>query len=366
MNLESMCSTVNFVIILYFRLPHPYFVRCIFEETNTYADQCESTDWICLSSNEFRVFLAVNFLQSVVQKPQQQMYWTKNPVLETPFVRKCMPFKRFQKIKQYLHFVNNRTYDEATHPNPKLNKIWPVYSRFVEKCKSLYTPDKDVTIDESLMLYKGRLGWVQYIPLKRARFGIKYYMLCESKSGFVCDFIIYTEASTIFDAAYNDLPVSTKVVMTLMKPLLNQGYCLTVDNFYTSPQLGHLLVQNQTGMYGTVRLNRKNLPVGIKKEKLRKGEVSAYIKNKMVLKWKDKKDVTLLSTIHNAEMVDVTTRKGTIQKPKLVMDYNNTMGGVDQHLSCYPTPRKKGKKYYKIFFHLVDLELLCFVHKVWW
>ena len=81
----------------------------------------------------------------------------------------------------------------------------------------------------------------------------------------------------------------------------------------------------------------------------------------MVLKWKDKKDVTLLSTIHNAEMVDVTTRKGTIQKPKLVMDYNNTMGGVDrmdQHLSCYPTPRKRGKKYYKkIFFHLVDLAI---------
>ena len=107
-------------------------------------------------------------------------------------------------------------------------------------------------------------------------------------------------------------------------------------------------------MYGTVRLNRKNLPVGIKKEKLRKDEVSAYIKNKMmVLKWKDKKDLTLLSTIHNAEMVDVTTRKGTIQKPKLVMDYNNTMGGVDgvdQHLSCYPTTRKRGKSIIKRFF----------------
>ena len=74
-------------------------VDLIVEETNTYADQCGSTDWKCLPSNEFRVFLAVNFLQSVVQEPQQQMYWTKDPVLETPFVRKCMPFKRFQKIK---------------------------------------------------------------------------------------------------------------------------------------------------------------------------------------------------------------------------------------------------------------------------
>ena len=110
----------------------------------------------------------------------------------------------------------------------------------------MYTPEQYVTIDESLMLYKGRLGWVQYIPLKRARFGIKYFMLCKSSSGYVWDFIIYTGKSTVFDNAYKDLPVSSKVVLTLMKPLLNKGYCLTVDNFYSSPDLAEALVANMT------------------------------------------------------------------------------------------------------------------------
>ena len=63
----------------------------------------------------------------------------------------------------------------------------------------MYTPEANIAIDESLMLYKGRLGWVQYLPLKRARFGIKYYMLCESSSGYVWNFMIYTGQGTVFD-----------------------------------------------------------------------------------------------------------------------------------------------------------------------
>ena len=59
--------------------------------------------------------------------------------------------------------------------------------------------------------------------------------------------------------------------------------------------------------------------------------------------------------MHNAEMVDVAVRRGPVQKPKVVLDYNYTMGGVDrvdQHLSCYPTPRKSGKNITKRFISL--------------
>ncbi|KAF2895451.1 hypothetical protein ILUMI_10723 [Ignelater luminosus] len=58
----------------------------------------------------------------------------------------------------------------------------------------------------------------------------------------------------------------------------------------------------------------------------------------------------------------LTKKRGeTISKPKLVHEYNDTMGGVDkvdQHLADYTLPRKRGKKFYKkIFFHLFDLAL---------
>ena len=55
------------------------------------------------------------------------------------------------------------------------------------------------------------------------------------------------------------------------------------------------------------------------------------------------------------------TIQGTVKKPKVVCDYNHTMGrvdNVDQQLVDYPIPRKRGKKYYKkIFFYLMDIAV---------
>ncbi|KAF2896788.1 hypothetical protein ILUMI_09383 [Ignelater luminosus] len=335
----------------------------ITNEMNKYANKWSRTNssssrnvWKPLSSDELRIYLALVILQSIVRKPEMRHYWSKNPILETPFIAK------FDQIKKYLHFVDGETYNPATHPNPKLNKIFPIYERLVERFQNLCVPEKNITIDESLLLYKGRLGWVQYIPLKRARFGIKTYLLCESKSGYVYNFVIYTGKGTILDPEYSALPISSQVVMTLVKPLLNKGYCLTMDNFYNSLQLADLLVSKKTDVYGTLRANRKEVPKELSTTKILKGEVIGFQRGKVaVLKWKDKKEICLLSSIHGVETVNLQKRGETISKPKLVHEYNNTMGGVyrvDQHLADYTLPRKRGKKYYKkIFFHLFDLAL---------
>jgi len=68
-----------------------------------------------------------------------------------------------------------------------------------------------------------------------------------------------------------------------------------------------------------------------KSEKLKRGDVRAWQKGKMMaLRWKDKKDVCTMSTVHNAASSVVKTKGGKdIQKPNVVVDYNNTMGGVD-------------------------------------
>ncbi|CAI9736334.1 Hypothetical predicted protein [Octopus vulgaris] len=89
-------------------------------------------------------------------------------------------------------------------------------------------------------------------------------MLCESAIGYVWSFIIYVSKGTCFDPEFRDLPISSQVVMTFMKPLLNKGHCLTIDNYYSSPQLADLLIANKTDVYGTLRLNRKEVPEGKK------------------------------------------------------------------------------------------------------
>ena len=58
--------------------------------------------------------------------------------------------------------------------------------------------------------------------------------------------------------------------------------------------------------------------------------------NITALKWKDKRDVTILSTCPDTGMInisrrsrDITQGMESIQKPALVDDYNSHMGGVD-------------------------------------
>ena len=48
--------------------------------------------------------------------------------------------------------------------------------------KCVYAPGKDLCIDESLLLFKGRLLFKQCIRTKRACLGIKFYELCTSES----------------------------------------------------------------------------------------------------------------------------------------------------------------------------------------
>jgi len=46
------------------------------------------------------------------------------------------------------------------------------------------------TFDEGMIRYKGRLYFRQYMPKKPVKWGIKVWMLGESKSGYVCTFDI--------------------------------------------------------------------------------------------------------------------------------------------------------------------------------
>ena len=183
-----------------------------------------------------------------------------------------------------------------------------------ETFQGLYTSELDISIYESLMLYKGRLGWIQHIPMKRSRFGVKYFMLCELDTGYVWKFMIYVGKGTQIGQEYPNLPMVAQLVLKLLKLLLRKGYLLTIYNFYTYPELADILVSNYTDILGTICLNRKDLPQEFKKTKLKKGQVCAFQRGKvMTLRWKNR-DVAMIFSVHNPTMVDVTKVKAGDKK----------------------------------------------------
>jgi len=150
--------------------------------------------------------------------------------------------------------------------------------------------------------------------------------------GYVWNFIAYTGKDTIYGQIHPGVKTSSMIVLDVAHDLLDRGYCLYLDNWYTSPNLVDTLCSRKTDVVGTMRTNRKEFPDFVKRARLKKGETAAaFHKKQMVMKWKDKRDVVLVSTFHNDSIENVTTRQGVIQKPSVILDYNKNMGGVDRN-----------------------------------
>lgn len=96
--------------------------------------------------------------------------------------------------------------------------------------ESIYYPGKELSLDESMMLWRGRLGFRQYIKNKRHKYGVKLYMLTEP-DGTILRFHVYTGAN---DAELSGTGHAGKVVMKLMEDLLDHGHSLYMDNYYNS------------------------------------------------------------------------------------------------------------------------------------
>ena len=75
----------------------------------------------------------------------------------------------------------------------------------------MYSPGKNLSVDESLVSYKGQLKFKQYIKTKRARFGIKLYELATS-DGITLDFLIYCSKGMFTnDDPNSDFPTTERI-----------------------------------------------------------------------------------------------------------------------------------------------------------
>jgi len=163
--------------------------------------------------------------------------------------------------------------------------------------------------------------------------------------------IIYKGKGTI----ENNTPFTFGIVDKLMSNYIGKGHTLCMDNYYNSIPLTKYLLDNKTNIVGIWRKNRKENPKEIINANFKKGEaVYAENGNINVLKWRDKRDIFMVSTKHNLNFISVIDKFGRRKfKPTMVFDYNNNMTGIDsadQMISYYPTPRKCLRWYIKVFF----------------
>lgn len=247
-----------------------------------------------------------------------------DPVYYCPILHSTISGRRFEELLRCFSCAYNQEVD----PKDKISKIRPLINTLVLNYRNASFPQENLSLDESLMLFRGRLSFRQYIKGKRARYGVKFYSLC-TVDGYVLNLQIYSGKS----AETEGLSKLESLVMSIMQPYLDRGHHVFMDNYYNSIGLSTKLLRRKTHSAGTLRRNRKGNPPEITKRKLGKGEhIWKRQKNVYITKWKDRREVLCITTKYHPKLISVKNRFGKEKmKPEEIFHYNNNMSGVDRN-----------------------------------
>ena len=179
-------------------------------------------------------FLGIIIEMGLVQMPEIEYYWSSRQLYGSKIVQNAITRDRFELLLRFWHYSDNRKY----HSNQKrLVKLKPLLDLLKARFSSVYTSSAVVSIDETMIPWRGRLLFIQYIPGKAHKYGVKMYKLAVI-NGYTWNYFIHTgEQDSMAGFGYAE-----RVMMNLLDGL--SGYYRTVvaDNFFTSIFLAERLL----------------------------------------------------------------------------------------------------------------------------
>ncbi|XP_039297776.1 piggyBac transposable element-derived protein 4-like [Nilaparvata lugens] len=194
---------------------HLYFPEEIYEhvaeQSNIYALQCVDATYDIpkrsrlhkleeFTANQIQAFVAAQIGMGLTKKPAEDSFFQDSFWLtKTPGFSRIFNRDSYQLLKTFLHFNDNaKQIPKGQVGYDKLFKIRPLLDITSEKYMESYTPGTAIAIDKSMVKFKGRLSFKQYLPSKpSSKWGIKVWSMCDSSNGFMLKFRIYTGKETI-------------------------------------------------------------------------------------------------------------------------------------------------------------------------
>ena len=113
-----------------------------------------------------------------------------------------------------------------------------------------------VCVDESMIKYMGKfILFVQYMPAKPIKHGLKVYALCCAFTGYLYGFEIYTGKDNVADGTPRGV---ISRLLSCAGVVRASGRILYTDNFYTSAEVMHyIFVTFGMLLVGTYALTKK-------------------------------------------------------------------------------------------------------------
>ena len=270
-----------------------------------------------------------------------------------------MSRKRYLKIMKFIRFDEKQSRSERVLTD-KFALASDIWKPFIENCHKCYNPHEHVTVDEQLFPTKSRCRFTQFMGNKPDKYGIKFFLLADSKSKYLCSGFPYLGKD---EERPSNQQLGEYVVMKLMQEYLDRGHNVVCDNFFTSLSLGNQLHKRKTSLLGTIRNNRRELPAVnemMKDMSLYETQLFSSASNSTltVYKCKTSKVVCVLSSLHSEDISISSTRK---KKPDTILVYNAHKVGVDsvnQMAKKYSTKAGSRRWPVAVFFNILDLAAI--------
>lgn len=336
----------------------------LMEEFAQHTNAAAPHGWRPTTAPELYAFLGAHLFMGIDRLPRTEMYWSStfgHPLLTSLFSR-----DRFKQLLRFFRVVAPD--DDAAERNP-LPHVRSLAAKLNASFAAHAAPSQRLTLDEAMAAYKGRATIKQYIPSKPHKWGYKIY--CLSSEDYLLRFEVYAGAEErSADGATYD------TVMRMLQGYEEKAHVLFTDNWFTSPALLLALQQRGIRLCGSVRRNRKGMPVIPQEEvnALGRGEWLQRQKGDMtVAVWRDQKTMWLLynhcspGEAASLERWSEAGNKVSVGCPRAIRDYFYGARSVDvlsQLHYAYAPGRKAMRCWPRLAWWLLDM---CVVNafKLW-
>jgi len=163
--------------------------------TNQYAEKnrnrkrrdSHEKKWENVTDSKVKAFLGMLLLLPLVHKPRLKDYWSNQILTDTLSIKNIMSRDEFQLLKSNMRFFDDNNHDKTD----VFHKVRPMINEILKNTNDIYSPPKNLSLDESMIKFNGRSKCKVYMPLKPIKFGFKVYTLTKSEEPIVLNMTIY-------------------------------------------------------------------------------------------------------------------------------------------------------------------------------
>ena len=278
--------------------------------------------WVPTNVNEMKKFIGLLFLMGIIEKPDVFLYWSPEPLYETPLFQAIMCKKRFILLLRCLRFHDDQHgLSEDESECDRLCNIRPLFNYFNTRFRYVYVAEQDIALHTLTIKVKRKQNSKETSP-QEAVVNVKLHYLRESNSGYMFQFQVCNDDSETLNVNIFALPKETqnwsfgeKIALSLLRPFLDRGYNIYMDQYFTSVQLFNYLYHRKTNACGTI-LPQNLPPTIVTLLDQNQEEMAAYTSGPLLcLKWARQEPLCILSSLHRETMEQpISPEKDTISK----------------------------------------------------